>query len=143
MFLFTKFSYNSIAVSKICSRESFIEKEISNSNIDQNLYKLDPWWITGFSDGEASFSISISSPVSNNGNWSIKPTFAIHLHKKDIKILELIQFYFNGIGNIGISQNSAIYRVRNIEDLLIIKSHFMKYPLQTSKLIIFIFFIKF
>lgn len=141
--LFSMYNYSCIATSKICLNKTIdTKKEILNSNIDQNLYKLDPWWITGFCDGEASFSISISFPITDNGNWSIKPSFAIHLHKKDIKILELIKFYFDGIGNIGITQNSAIYRVRNIEDLLIIKSHFMKYPLQTSKFNNFYIFYK-
>jgi hypothetical protein len=57
-------------------------------------------------------------------------------------MLELIQFYFNGIGNINISENSVIYRVRKLEDLLIIKSHFIKYPLQTSKFNNFYIFYK-
>jgi hypothetical protein len=142
--LFYKFNYGFITNYKDNFSESFIRKEnfiekiqnniiINNISIDQNLYKLNPWWITGFCDGKALFSISISFSTTNSGNWFIRPSFSIHLHKKDIQILELIQFYFNGIGNINIFQDSIIYRVRKLEDLLIIKSHFIKYPLQTSK----------
>ena len=149
---FHKFDYSFIANNKNNINESFINKEeiknnfqdnIINNNIsiEQNLNKLNPNWITGFCDGEASFTISISSSTTNN-NWIIRPSFSIHLHKKDIKILELIQFYFNGIGNINISKDSVIYRVRKLEDLLIINSHFINYPLQTSKFNNFYIFYK-
>ena len=47
--------------------------------------------------------------------------------------MELIQYFFGSIGNISINKNLVYYRVRNKKDLLVIKSHFMDYPLQTSK----------
>jgi hypothetical protein len=52
---------------------------------------LDPYFVTGFADAEASFIIIISKEPKNITNWTVKTRFSIGLHKKDTKILELIK----------------------------------------------------
>jgi hypothetical protein len=56
------------------------------------------------------------------------------LHKKDIELLNKIQSFF-GVGTVSAVGNKvARYRVRSKNSLLVIISHFNKYPLQTSKI---------
>lgn len=101
-----------------------------------------PWFITGFSDAESSFSILIQANRQYAIGWRIKPVFAIGLHEKDLELLKSIQSYL-GAGKIHIhGKNSIQYRVDSIKDLQVIVNHFEKYPLVTAKLADFILFKK-
>lgn len=61
--------------------------------------------------------------------------FLIHLHEKDLALLENIQRFFGGVGAIHMGQkNSCTYYVSARKDLLVILAHFDKYPLITEKL---------
>jgi hypothetical protein len=48
-------------------------------------------WVTGFSDGESSFSVSLSQSNKCRTGWQIVPAFAIELKDKDISLLYRIQ----------------------------------------------------
>ena len=67
--------------------------------------------------------------------WGIKLIFAIHLHVKDIDVLYTIQKYF-GVGNVNLHQDTAIYQVITIKDLLKIIEHFNTYPLKPKNIVI-------
>lgn len=72
--------------------------------------------------------------------WTIEPSFTITLHKKDIELLNKIQSFF-GVGTVStVGDKVARYRVRSKNSLLVIISHFNKYPLQTTKVNNFISF---
>ena len=95
--------------------------------------KLDPNWITGFTDAEGCFTVSLSKLF--NKKWRAIVSFEINLHIKDIEILYLIKIFF-GVGNIYSSEkrSSCVYRVTNIEDLIdVIIPHFTKFTLLTEK----------
>lgn len=95
--------------------------------------KLDPYYVTGFTDGEGCFYIGISPDSRSSLNYRVKLTFQIGLHKKDEELLNLIKSYF-GVGTINkLAGDSVIYRVTSIEDLQIILDHFDRYPLITQK----------
>ena len=101
-----------------------------------NKEKLNPWFITGFSDGESCFSIYIGNSKSNITGWSIKIIFQIQLHSKDLPLLLEIQSFFNGVGIINkeSNRNMVNYRVTKIDDIVnVIIPHFDKYPLQSAK----------
>ena len=49
---------------------------------------LNPWFLTGFSDAESSFSILIQANDKYKIKWRIKAIFAIGLHKKDVDLLK-------------------------------------------------------
>ena len=53
--------------------------------------KLDPWFVTGFCDAEASFSVSIyiDKRIKSKEAWVVKPSFQISLNSRDIKLLLL------------------------------------------------------
>jgi hypothetical protein len=62
------------------------------------------------------------------------------LHKKDIELLNKIQSFFE-VGTVSTAGDKfALYRVRSRNSLLVIISHFNKYPLQTTKVNNFILF---
>lgn len=62
--------------------------------------------------------------------------FQITLHEKDLKLLEQIKNYFDGVGHIYLKKgnNAVEYRVGSKKDLKVLIDHFDKYPLITQKL---------
>ncbi len=100
----------------------------------------DPNFVSGFIDGEGSFSVTFIKDHSYKSGWQIKTSFSIGLHKKDLALLEEIKYYF-GVG--GISKkgvNGIQYYVNSPKDLLVIENHLNNYPLLTQKQADFILF---
>jgi len=93
---------------------------------------LHPYFVTGFSDGESYFSISLNRFSKMNTGWIVNLQFGIKLHKKDRYLLELIQAFFMDIGSIS-SQDAVQFRVSSIKDLQVIVDHFNNFPLITQK----------
>jgi hypothetical protein len=54
----------------------------------------DPYWITGFVDGEGTFDIKIYSSKTNVG-FAVQLRFRIPQHERDTKLIELLMKYFN------------------------------------------------
>ena len=94
--------------------------------------KINPWFLTGFSDAESTFSISILKNNELKAGWEIAPRFSIKLHSKDKSILEGIYNFFK-VGYIETKGNYACYDVRSSEGLDVILNHFDKYPLIGKK----------
>lgn len=95
--------------------------------------KFNPWWFTGFIDGEGYFSIGISKNKNKVG-WQVKLEFGISLHEKDRVLLEQIQRYFSA-GSISLHPTLKILHYRILsKDLEQILDHLDQYPLITQKL---------
>lgn len=110
-------------------------KDIVNENLSGNISPktFNPWFITGFIDGEGYFSIGISKNKNKVG-WQVKLEFGISLHEKDRALLEDIQKYFS-TGDIFIHPTQKIINYRVLfKDLEKIIKHFDQYPLITQKL---------
>ena len=95
--------------------------------------ELNPFWITGFVDGEGCFSVSFTI----RNKWiEVRPSFSIsQTGKRLCTILEFIKEFFQ-CGSIRYSAVDGTYKyeVRSLEDLRIrILPHFQTYPLQTAK----------
>ena len=104
---------------------------------------LSPSFISGFSDAEGSFVITILKNPRYKIGWNVQARFQIKLHEKDRALLLLIQNYFGGIGYISkINDKSTVeFRVSDITSLNnIIIPHFEKYTLITNKYKDFIIF---
>jgi hypothetical protein len=130
-------------INKIIYR-SYSSNSPSTNTALPHITPLDPYFVTGFSDAEASFIILLLKEPKNTSNWTVKTRFSIGLHKKDTEILELIKFYFGGVGYISAQNEKSVqYRVGSLKDLNEkIIPHFDKYPLLTQKKADFILFKK-
>ena len=76
---------------------------------------LNPWFVTGFTDGEGSFTLSIYKDEKYKTGWRVRLFFEIHLHKKDLKILENIRKFFD----VGKLYNSSSARLCASEPIFI------------------------
>jgi NADH:ubiquinone oxidoreductase subunit K len=97
---------------------------------------LNPSFITGFSDAEGSFVVTILKNPRYKIGWNVQARFQIKLNEKDRALLLLIQNYFDNIGYISkINDRSTVeFRVSDITSLNnIIIPHFEKYQLITNK----------
>lgn len=104
--------------------------------IKNSITTINPWFITGFTDGEGCFLLAIRK---NNKctrarvGYRFEVNFQIELHKKDLALLVQIQKFF-GVGKINSKSRGTIcYLVSSIKDLQVIKDHFDCYPLITQK----------
>jgi hypothetical protein len=97
------------------------------------LQVVNPWFITGFSDAEGSFSILIQPNVKLHTKYRVKAIFTIVLHKKDYAILEQIKHTLM-VGEVTFKgDNEVSYRVESIKELEKVIDHFDKYPLISVK----------
>lgn len=104
---------------------------------------LSPSFISGFSDAEGSFVVTILKNPRYKTGWNVQARFQIKLHEKDRALLLLIQNYFDNVGYISkINDKFTVeFRVSDITSLNnIIIPHFEKYTLITNKYKDFIIF---
>lgn len=104
---------------------------------DNQQERLDASWISGFTDGEGCFHVSINRLPGMSLGWQVLPEFRIVQHSKDEKVLYRIKNYF-GFGDVKINRTDyhgtrKEFRVRGLEKLNQIVKFFNKYPLNTSK----------
>ena len=96
--------------------------------------QLDPWWVTGFVDGEGCFKIQIVKDNRQKTGWQVRLYFSISLHIKDKPLLEQIKILFRHVGSITkYGPQSLHLQVQSIKELKIIIDHFEKFPLLTNK----------
>jgi|HubBroStandDraft_3_1064219.scaffolds.fasta_scaffold334214_1 hypothetical protein len=67
------------------------ELKLFKTGLVLNNIGLDPMWVTGFSDGESYFSVSVSRNKFSKCGIKFIPAFAIELHDKDFNLLYIIQ----------------------------------------------------
>ena len=108
---------------------------ISANKIDKIEFKskMNPWFLTGFSDGEASFILYIQKTDNTKIGWASWVAFEINLNDKDLSILKDIKSYL-GVGKINQKSNgTCVYYVRSFDEINTLLDHFYQYPLLTQK----------
>ena len=103
--------------------------------------KLDAKWITGFTDGEGCFHVSINPHSEMSVGFQVLPEFTVVQHQKDIQILHALKAYFKcGVVRTNHGDRYA-YRVRGIEHLTsTIIPFFENHNLKTKKNLDFLAF---
>lgn len=99
---------------------------------------LNPYFVTGFVDGEGSFSIRIRKDSKAILGFRVNLVFSIaaQVNVENLKLLENIKAFFGGIGSISkVAGNLYIYEVSSLIHFHKIRNHFDNYPLETTKLI--------
>ena len=117
-----------------------MESENATSADNQQERSGKSWWLTGFVDGEGTFSVNIFRNKTSKIGWQCFPEFVITQGIKSISVLKEIQ-NFLGCGNVYINRRNdnhledlAKFCVRSREDLKgIIIPFFEKYTLRTAK----------
>ena len=112
-------------------------RSFASSTLQEKLLEnqiLNPWFLTGFVDGEGCFRLNI---VKNklNTEWEVRLSFSISLHIKDRSLLEKKKIIILiGTGKIfKHGRQSVQLVVSSKKDLQKIIKHFDKFPLITQK----------
>ena len=100
---------------------------------------LNPWYLTGFSDGESNFTVRIFKSNSVKIGWIVQPVFQIMLHQRDLDLLKKI-LGFLGVGEIYHKEKYVNYMIQSSKGIKVIIDHFSKYPLFSKKHEYFILF---
>jgi len=99
------------------SSNSDLQSNMNHLNSHLNRASIEPWFITGFTDGEGCFSISVYTDNGYKIGWCVRAIFSIVLSSKDKALLEQIQSFF-GVGGISKNREELIqYRVESIKEL--------------------------
>ncbi len=96
---------------------------------------LDPWFVSGLTEGEGCFCISFAVRPKMRLGLEVRPSFALSLNERDRELLKDLQTYF-GCGWIRQSKTDRTfkYEVRSVGDNLEhIIPHFERFPLKGSK----------
>ena len=124
--------YPQLSFVSLCSCFSTLSK-CENLEDKHNNSQLHPYFITGFTDGEGYFTVSIRRNNNMKTGWSVELIFGINLHRKDQALLQEIKSFL-GVGRVTLRSDGAVqYRVSSIKDLAVINNFFDKYPLISQK----------
>ncbi len=122
--------------------KSYISNNISEQYLENiklininNIITLNDSWISGFTDAEGCFNVTIT----HNKRYKLNKVIRLRyiLDQKDEIILNKIKLLFN-IGKVTYrSKTNNVYRytVTGFNSMFIIKEYFDRYPLKTKKLI--------
>jgi hypothetical protein len=87
---------------------SYNYRALMENNFGNRLYStvndsskniLNPYYVTGFADGESNFTILFTKNKTLKLGWRVQPSFQINLHKKDLNLLQELKSYW-GVGEI-------------------------------------------
>ena len=129
------YTLNSLNMSVQCYAAKLGKRFYSTSASKIEDSTLPPYWVTGFTDGEGTFSLKVSKSSSTRSGYNVVPEFKIELHNREIMLLRRIHAFF-GVGIIHEykDKNKAHYSVQSAKDIVnYIIPHFDKYPLFTQK----------
>ena len=92
-------------------------------------------YISGYTDGEGCFTVSISPRAKPLAGWEVRPSFSVSQNGDRAEVLHALQAYF-GCGSIrpDRSDKTLKWETRRLEDLLgRVIPHFERYPLLSGK----------
>ena len=92
-------------------------------------------YISGSTDGEGCFTVSISPRATLAVRWEVRPSFSVSQNGDRAEVLHAIQAYF-GCGSIRSdrSDKTLKWETRRLEDILVrVIPHFDAYPLLSGK----------
>lgn len=103
---------------------------------DFSKYSLNPWFVTGFTDGDGSFTLYVSKATTGKLLCKVQPAFTIGLDYKDLILLQEIKKFFGEVGKIHTRKDGSgvQYVISSAKDLTnYVIPHFDTYPLCSQK----------
>jgi len=129
---FDRNSYINVLSNQIF-KKSYSSITINKSDYINSVSAVNPWFLTGFADGEASFIIYIQKTNKTKLGWGTWVAFEININNEDMAILKDIKSYL-GVGKINQKSNgTCVYYIRALNEISVLIDHFDKYPLITKK----------
>lgn len=97
--------------------------------------KLEPWYVTGLCEGEASFSVSFNLRPRLLVGIETRPSFSVSLNARDLELIKALKSFFDcGAIRFSRSDNTYKFEVRSVNDLARkVIPHFQRYPLSGNK----------
>ena len=97
--------------------------------------RLDPWFVTGLTEGEGCFCVSIAIRPKMKVGLEARPSFSLSLNERDRELLGALQAFFEcGWIRESRSDRTFKYEVRSVPELSDrIVPHFEAYPLWGAK----------
>jgi len=92
-------------------------------------------YLSGYTDGEGCFCVSINRSKRHKFGWEIRPSFSVSQNRDRANVLRMFKQYL-GCGTIRAdsSDKTLKFEVRSISDLVTkVITHFEKYPLLSEK----------
>ena len=77
---------------------------------------MDPWFVTGFTDGEGCFNVQIFKSTTKTGE-AVKLSFIITQHIRDENLIRSLILYF-GCGNIYKSRKEVYFKITKLSYLI-------------------------
>lgn len=114
-------------------------KSLDRPTFEVSNLPLDPYWVSGFSEGDSSFYIQIFNES------RVTVVYNIELHDREVPLLYKLKEFFGGVGNVNVysARSIARYYVTGASDLVkYILPHFERFQLAGSKLPNFIIWSK-
>ncbi|XWW92072.1 LAGLIDADG endonuclease (mitochondrion) [Cordyceps javanica] len=95
---------------------------------------LDPYFVTGLTEAEGSFTISFVKNDRYKMGYQIQGIFKITMHQKDKDLLYQVKDFFDAEGSVTKHGDTTLqYTVKSFKSLDKIIAHFDKYPLISQK----------
>lgn len=113
---------------------------MKNLHLKQTDVLVDPFWITGFIDGEGCFCVSFNLKERLILGIEVRPSFSVSQTRDkeglNLKCLQdLLSFFDCGFIRFSKRDNTWKYECRDLSDIrLKVIPHFEKFPLKTKKL---------
>ncbi len=99
------------------------------------VFTLDPWYVTGLTEGEGCFCVSLAVRAKMRTGLEARPSYSLSLNEKDRRLLAGLQEFF-GCGWIRASRvdRTFKYEVRSAPELADrVVPHFEEFPLRGVK----------
>ncbi len=105
---------------------------ISKINLFNSNKSLNPQWVTGFTDAEGSFTITIRK--GKRFGYVLTPFYSLCAanNKYNYDMLKKIQKFFNNEGNVSRGGDMLYYTIGSMKGSLLLANHFNKYPLKSE-----------
>ena len=110
-------------------RPSYLSHSVCNEDVN-----LNPYWVTGFIEGDGSFFIR-TKPTKSKSILATSVTMSIGLDIREEPLLFRIKKYFGSIGNVYSYESRGVveFKITKLESINSIIRHFTLYPLAGLK----------
>lgn len=137
----TKFGITYSRRANLCP--AFLRSARYYSSSTREVAKLDPYFVTGLTEAEGSFSVIKGRDARAKFGMNILLRFKITMLVNEIGLLNKVQAFF-GVGTVNIDdkRGTVDFIVRDKIGLGVIKEHFLKYPLRGTKFLDMVDFVR-